>query len=203
MRPLMASSGHAFFAPDVYRPWRALAPRDAAVDLDTHIEDLLHVLFYEDLRDVVLIGIAMGIVATGCGPGAGSDLAIDLSGCVRSENGRVSPISCRRANERTRAAVPRATAGECAESDPGDTAGRSRVDFGAARAAAAEVFRAAARVCARRSALASSYIARRLRRTVRSHHLASERSASRDGAITRSVPPTARTSPHPMNSWRY
>jgi pimeloyl-ACP methyl ester carboxylesterase len=66
MRPLMAAAGHEFFVPTYTGLGERahLASRDN--DLDTHIQDVLGVLQFEDLRDVVLIGHSYGgMVATG------------------------------------------------------------------------------------------------------------------------------------------
>jgi pimeloyl-ACP methyl ester carboxylesterase len=66
MRPLMAARGHALFTPSYTGLGERshLAHKD--IDLDTHIEDMLQVLKYEDLRDVILIGHSYGgMVATG------------------------------------------------------------------------------------------------------------------------------------------
>src|SRR6202171_5885226 len=53
-----ASAGDA----DLHRAWRA----GASGDLETHIHDILNVIKYEDLRDIVLIGHSYGgMVATG------------------------------------------------------------------------------------------------------------------------------------------
>ena len=66
MHPLMAARGHRLITP-TYTGIGALshlAHKD--INLDTHIEDMLRVLFYEDLSDVILIGHSYGgMVATG------------------------------------------------------------------------------------------------------------------------------------------
>jgi pimeloyl-ACP methyl ester carboxylesterase len=66
MRPLMAASGHVFLTP-TYTGLGVHADLAApTINLETHIRDLLRVLFYEDLRDVVLLGHSYGgMVATG------------------------------------------------------------------------------------------------------------------------------------------
>lgn len=66
MRPLMAARGHALFTPTYTGIGERshLAHKD--INLDTHIEDMLQVLKFEDLRDVILIGHSYGgMVATG------------------------------------------------------------------------------------------------------------------------------------------
>ena len=73
VRPLLQAAGH-----DVYTPtYTGLGERahlaSPAVDLDTHIDDVLAVLHYEDLRDVVLVAHSYGgMVATGV-----ADRAVD------------------------------------------------------------------------------------------------------------------------------
>jgi pimeloyl-ACP methyl ester carboxylesterase len=66
MRPLMRAAGHDFWTPN----YTGLGEREhlgnAAVDLDTHIRDVIAMLEIEDLRDVVLLGHSYGgMVATG------------------------------------------------------------------------------------------------------------------------------------------
>ncbi|HZT51849.1 MAG TPA: alpha/beta fold hydrolase [Stellaceae bacterium] len=66
MRPLMARSGHAFFAPTYTGLGERAHLAHAGIDLDTHVADVLGVLEFEDLRDVVLLGHSYGgMVATG------------------------------------------------------------------------------------------------------------------------------------------
>jgi pimeloyl-ACP methyl ester carboxylesterase len=66
MRPLMAKSGHNFFTPTYTGLGERAHLANPAIDLDTHIEDVLGVLQFEDLRDVVLLGHSYGgMVATG------------------------------------------------------------------------------------------------------------------------------------------
>ena len=66
MRPLLRARGHELFTPT----YTGLGERghlaSAAIDLETHIEDILGVLQFEDLREVILIGHSYGgMVATG------------------------------------------------------------------------------------------------------------------------------------------
>ena len=66
MRPLMQAAGHAFFTPSYTGIGERAHLASPAIDLDTHIADVLGVLEYEDLRGVVLIGHSYGgMVATG------------------------------------------------------------------------------------------------------------------------------------------
>lgn len=66
MHPLMRGRGHELVTPT----YTGIGEREhlfsAAVDLETHITDMLNVLHYHDLADVVLIGHSYGgMVATG------------------------------------------------------------------------------------------------------------------------------------------
>jgi pimeloyl-ACP methyl ester carboxylesterase len=66
MRPLMARTGHGFFTPTYTGLGERAHLANPAIDLDTHVEDVLGVLQFEDLRDVVLLGHSYGgMVATG------------------------------------------------------------------------------------------------------------------------------------------
>jgi len=66
MHPLMAQAGHRLVAPT----YTGLGEREhlanPAIDLDTHIQDILNVIRFEDLDDIVLLGHSYGgMVATG------------------------------------------------------------------------------------------------------------------------------------------
>jgi pimeloyl-ACP methyl ester carboxylesterase len=66
MHPLMAAAGHRLVTPT----YTGLGERDhlanPSIDLETHIQDVLNVIKYEDLREIVLIGHSYGgMVATG------------------------------------------------------------------------------------------------------------------------------------------
>ena len=66
MHPLMQAAGHRLLTPT----YTGLGEREhlatASVDLETHIQDILNVIRYEDLRDIVLLGHSYGgMVATG------------------------------------------------------------------------------------------------------------------------------------------
>src|SRR3982074_3626919 len=66
MHPLMSAAGHRLVTPT----YTGLGEREhlanPSIDLETHIQDVLNVIKYEDLRDIVLIGHSYGgMVATG------------------------------------------------------------------------------------------------------------------------------------------
>jgi pimeloyl-ACP methyl ester carboxylesterase len=66
VRPLMVAAGHQFFAPSYTGLGERAHLASPSNDLETHIQDVLGVITYEDLRDVVLIGHSYGgMVGTG------------------------------------------------------------------------------------------------------------------------------------------
>jgi pimeloyl-ACP methyl ester carboxylesterase len=66
VRPLLAAAGHQFFTPTYTGLGERAHLADPSNDLETHIQDVLGVLKFEDLRAVVLIGHSYGgMVATG------------------------------------------------------------------------------------------------------------------------------------------
>ena len=66
MHPLMAAAGHRLLTPTYTGLGERAHLANPSVDLETHIEDILNVIHYEDLRDIVLVGHSYGgMVATG------------------------------------------------------------------------------------------------------------------------------------------
>ena len=66
MRPLLRARGHEVFTPTYTGLGERVHLASPQVDLETHIADMLGVLQFEDLREVVLIGHSYGgMVATG------------------------------------------------------------------------------------------------------------------------------------------
>jgi pimeloyl-ACP methyl ester carboxylesterase len=66
MRPLMQAAGHTLVTPTYTGLGERAHLSNPEIDLDTHIEDMLGVLFYEDLSNIILIGHSYGgMVATG------------------------------------------------------------------------------------------------------------------------------------------
>jgi pimeloyl-ACP methyl ester carboxylesterase len=62
----LRSAGHAVYAPSLPGMGEHTHELHAGIDLDTHIDDVVALLFYEDLRDVVLVGHSYGgMVITG------------------------------------------------------------------------------------------------------------------------------------------
>jgi pimeloyl-ACP methyl ester carboxylesterase len=58
--PLLRAAGHEVFAPTLTGLGERAHLLSPDVDLDTHIEDVVAVLHYEDLRDVILVGHSYG-----------------------------------------------------------------------------------------------------------------------------------------------
>ena len=66
MHPLMAAAGHRLVTPTQTGIGEREHLANPSIDLETHIQDILNVIRYEDLRDIVLIGHSYGgMVATG------------------------------------------------------------------------------------------------------------------------------------------
>jgi pimeloyl-ACP methyl ester carboxylesterase len=66
MHPLMNKAGHRLVTPTYTGLGERAHLAHPAIDLETHITDVLQVIKYEDLRDIVLIGHSYGgMVATG------------------------------------------------------------------------------------------------------------------------------------------
>lgn len=90
MRPLMRAAGHELWTPTYTGIGERSHLAHADIDLDTHIRDVIGVLEFEDLRDIVLIGHSYGgMVATGVADRAGEriDRVIYLDAFV-PENGK-------------------------------------------------------------------------------------------------------------------
>ena len=66
MHPLLTAAGHRLFTPTYTGLGERAHLADPSNSLETHINDVLGVLTYEDLRDVILVGHSYGgMVATG------------------------------------------------------------------------------------------------------------------------------------------
>jgi pimeloyl-ACP methyl ester carboxylesterase len=76
MHPLMRSRGHRLVAPTYTGLGERAHLAHPGIDLDAHIDDMLAVLHYEDLTDVVLVGHSYGgMVATGVADRAPAKIA--------------------------------------------------------------------------------------------------------------------------------
>jgi pimeloyl-ACP methyl ester carboxylesterase len=66
MHPLMLAAGHRLVTPSYTGLGERAHLANPSIDLETHIADILNVIKYEDLRDIVLVGHSYGgMVATG------------------------------------------------------------------------------------------------------------------------------------------
>jgi pimeloyl-ACP methyl ester carboxylesterase len=66
MHPPMSAAGHRLVTPSYTGLGERAHLTNPSIDLETHIHDILNVIEYEDLRDIVLIGHSYGgMVATG------------------------------------------------------------------------------------------------------------------------------------------
>jgi pimeloyl-ACP methyl ester carboxylesterase len=76
MRPLMHARGHAIFTPTYTGIGERAHLLQRSVNLETHITDVLQVLKFEDLHQVVLVGHSYGgMVATGVADRAADRIA--------------------------------------------------------------------------------------------------------------------------------
>ena len=66
MQPLMQAAAHRLVTPTYTGLGERVHLANPSIDLDTHIQDVLNVIHYEDLSDIVLLGHSYGgMVATG------------------------------------------------------------------------------------------------------------------------------------------
>ncbi|OGT78186.1 MAG: esterase [Gammaproteobacteria bacterium RIFCSPLOWO2_02_FULL_52_10] len=73
MHPLMSGMGHRFITPTYTGLGERAHLAHAGIDLETHIQDILGVIKYEALTDIILIGHSYGgMVATGVVDRAGA-----------------------------------------------------------------------------------------------------------------------------------
>ena len=76
MRPLMRAHGHELFTPSYTGIGERSHLLNRSINLETHITDVLQVLQFEDLHDVVLLGHSYGgMVATGVADRAAERIA--------------------------------------------------------------------------------------------------------------------------------
>src|SRR5689334_5875269 len=76
VRPLLRARGHEIFTPTYTGIGERAHLAHKDIDLDTHIRDVIGVLEYEDLRNVILVGHSYGgMVATGVADRASERIA--------------------------------------------------------------------------------------------------------------------------------
>ena len=95
MHPLMQAAGHRLVTPTYTGLGERAHLANPSIDLESHIEDMLNVIKYEDLRDIVLLGHSYGgMVATGVADRARDQRhATDLYRCLRAERRTVAARS--------------------------------------------------------------------------------------------------------------
>ena len=207
MHPLMRAAGHRLVTPTYTGLGERVHLANPSIDLDSHIEDILNVIKYEDLRDIVLVGHSYGgMVATGV-----ADRARDITQLIYVD--AFVPEDGQSLFDLNQAARPRML--ELAQSS---TAGafrrcrrrrtpRLKTSNGwlhAARRCRSNVStqslscKAADRDAAAQLHLRHSLSAGRHVRSV----CRRKQGAIRRGAISRSTPATRRTSPRRKRCWR-
>ena len=105
MRPLLRAAGHDVWTPTYTGLGERAHLASPAIDLDTHIADVIGALEMEDLRDVVLIGHSYGgMVATGVADRARERIAqiIYLDAFVPENGQSVFDLQPAEARERMR-----------------------------------------------------------------------------------------------------
>ena len=114
MHPLMAAAGHRLVAPT----YTGLGEREHLAspsnDLETHIQDILAVIKYEDLRDIVLVGHSYGgMVATGVADRARDRITrlVYLDAFVPTDGQSLMDVAHRRYGSACRNSQRRAMAG--------------------------------------------------------------------------------------------
>src|SRR5688572_21568243 len=58
--PILRAAGHAVYVPSLTGMGDRAHLLNPSIGLETHVEDVLGILHYEDLRDVVLVGHSYG-----------------------------------------------------------------------------------------------------------------------------------------------
>ena len=110
MRPLLRERGHEVFTPTCTGLGERAHLSHAGISLDTHIDDMLAVLEYEDLHDVVLVGHSYGgMVATGVADRAAARLSqlVYLDAFVPRDGQSLFDLLPAAARERSLAAAQR------------------------------------------------------------------------------------------------
>ncbi|WP_213955955.1 MULTISPECIES: alpha/beta fold hydrolase [unclassified Variovorax] len=108
MRPLMRERGHALFTPTHTGLGERSHLARPDIDLDAHIEDILGVLRFEDLRDVHLVAHSYGgMVATGAADRAAERIAhlTYLDAFVPRDGQSVADLAGAAAHSRVQAAA--------------------------------------------------------------------------------------------------
>src|SRR5438132_4781326 len=94
--PMLRRKGHDVYAVTLTGLGERIHLASPEVDLETHIQDVVNVLFYEDLRDVVLVGHSYGgMVITGVADRAPERLRqlVYLDAAVPSDGQAIADLS--------------------------------------------------------------------------------------------------------------
>ena len=195
MRPLMRAAGHELWTPSYTGLGERAHLASPAVDLDTHIQDVVGAIEMEDLRDIVLIGHSYGgMVATGVADRVRGRIAqlIYLDAFAPRNGQSVFDLQPPEARERMRELAR--TSGEGWRLPPNpmppdtpaaDCRSRSRPSKHRCALRPGRHLRRAATSIAGASDRPTSFASS-----------PSARNAKAAGAISRSTPATTRTSPH-------
>ena len=136
MHPLMAAAGYRLVTPSYTGLGERAHLANPSIDLETHIADILNVIKYEDLHDIVLLGHSYGgMVATGVADRARDDVKqlIYLDAFVPRDGQSLVDLNEPARQKRRRLA-------RAAEPDAaGHAEGRSRLAHGAPRRHADQV----------------------------------------------------------------
>src|SRR5215213_11633038 len=115
--PLLRAAGHDVHTPILTGPGERVHLAHSGIDLDTHIRDVLGVLEFEDLHDVVLVGHSYGtMVITGVADRAPERIAhlVYLDGVMAGEGQAALDFSHRSGVPHgERRWMPTARAGAC------------------------------------------------------------------------------------------
>ncbi len=116
MHPLMNAAGHRLLTPSYTGLGERAHLATPAIDLESHIADILNVIKYEDLRDIVLLGHSYGgMVATGVADRARDRIAqlIYLDAFVPRDGQSLFDLNETGATADARSREKPATAGGC------------------------------------------------------------------------------------------
>ena len=168
MHPLMAAAGHRLVTPTYTGLGERAHLADPSIDLETHIQDILNVIQYEDLRDIVLVGHSYGgMVATGVADRARDQVAklIYIDAFVPEDGQSLLDLN-EVAAPRMRELATSAMAGGCRPIRPaGYATGRRRMAHRTPCQYADQMFRDETQTARRRAGLAAQLYLRQAHHT--------------------------------------
>ena len=170
MHPALRARGHELYTPTYTGLGERAHLMNRSIDLQTHVQDVVAVLEYEDLRDVVLLGHSYGgMVATGVVDRVQERIAQLIWICIRAPRGQSLLDLLPEAERERRPAEPAtaARAGGCRRSPAAGHAGGGLAWLAARRGDSRSMLRDQAQVAWRRANVAAQlYLRHRLRRTI-------------------------------------